>query len=194
MPFDAVTLNDGTRVRLLPPTPRPVCYREPTVSDPCVWDWIQMETDCKPENSLVALLLTICRPCGLRTLVNMWPRPLRQASSTLTQLPVMHFQITSISHWTQPQSSAYRNERSVGTALKHSGLARSPVLSSACFTGLTVRKQIRFVHHYEIFYGGCTQISYNKFERGILSLYNTDRLLADILQARIEEIRLVSRP
>jgi len=152
----------------------PVSYRKSTVSDPCVWNRKQMERNCEPRNFLVVLvtLLIIYRPRNPRTLQNTWCRPLRPASSTLTQLPVMYPPITPIGHWTQPQLSDYANEESVGAGLKQSGLARSPVLFSVRLTGLTVRKQDRFLHHHEILCGGCTRIHHNKFEQGALFLCN----------------------
>ena len=142
MPFDTVTLNDGARVRISPSTPCPVSYQEPTVSDPCVWNWKQMERDCKPRDPLAVLvnLIMICRLCNPRTLQNTYCRPSRLASSTSTQLPVTYLPITPTGHWTQSQLSVYQTEESTGAGLRKSRLARSSVLSPVCLTGLTVRK------------------------------------------------------
>lgn len=174
----------------------PVPYRKFTVSDPCVWNRNQMERDCEPRNFLVVLvtLPIIYHPCNPRTLQNTWCRPLRPASSTLTQPPVTYLPITPIGHWTQPQLSDYANEESVGAGFKQSGLARSPVLFSVRLTALTVRKQVRFLHHHKILCGGRTRIHHNKFGQGALFSCNVDRSLIDFLQAGIEKVELIPRP
>ena len=138
MPFDTVVLNDGTRVRLSPFAPSPVSHRESTVSSPCVRNRNQVEGDRKPRypSATLVALLTICP----RTSQNTWSRPLKQASSTSTRLPVTCFPITPTGHGFNSQLSVYENEESVGVGLRQSELARSPVQFSARLTGLTVRK------------------------------------------------------
>ena len=84
-------------------------------------------------------LVTLLTTCP-RASQNTWSRPLKQASSTSTRLPVTYFPITPTGHGFNSQLSVYENEESVGVGLRQSGLARSLVPFSARLTGLTVRK------------------------------------------------------
>lgn len=148
----------------------PFSHWESSVSGPRVRNRNQMERDSKPRDSLAVqvILLMTCRSCDPRTLQNTWNRPLRLASPISTQLPVTYSPITPTGHRTQPRLLDYANEKSVGTGLKQSGLARSQVLFSVRLTGLTVRKQVRILHYHKIWYGGCTRIYRNKLGQGTL--------------------------
>lgn len=92
MAFDTVLLNDGTKVCLFLCASYFVSYQEPIVPDPCVRNRVQMESDCKPRSHLAALVFffLLYHSCGPRTLQNTWSKPWKPASSTSTQLPVIH--------------------------------------------------------------------------------------------------------